>query len=80
MPQVLAMCACMLTHFLPVHIDVEPLRRVARRKPALWVFVVKGPRRDDDEEGERSTGEARIQRQPDILGKVADEESDDLGV
>jgi hypothetical protein len=72
-------CMCALTHLLPVHVDAVPLRRVACRQPALGVLVVEGPRRDDGEEGERGAGEAHVERQADVLCKVADKEGDDLG-
>jgi hypothetical protein len=73
-----SMCP-ILAHLLPIHVDVVPLGRVACREPAFWVLVVEGPRWDDDEEGERGAGETNVERQPDVLREVADQEGDDLG-
>jgi hypothetical protein len=72
-----SMCS-ILAHLLPIHVDAVALRRVACREPAFWVLVVEGPRRNDDEEGERGAGETNVERQPDVLGEVADQEGDDL--
>jgi hypothetical protein len=74
-----SMCP-ILAHLLPIHIDAVPLRRVACREPAFRVLVVERPRWDDDEESERGAGETNVERQPDVLGEVADEEGDDLGL
>ena len=68
-----------LSHLLPVHVDMECLRRVASRQPTLGVLVVKGPWRHHDEEGKRGAGKTSIEGQADVLCEVADEEGDDLG-
>ena len=50
-----------------------------RWEPVLGVLVVKGPRRDDDEECEGGAGEADVESKLDVLLREANEESNDLG-
>jgi hypothetical protein len=75
-----------LSDLQTIHIDVvvwccrRCRSRLSCRQPALWVLVEERPRWYDDEEGERGTGKADIERQADILCEVANEEGDDLSL
>jgi hypothetical protein len=67
-----------LSHLLSIHIDADARRRLAGRKPALGVFVEKGPRWHNGDKGKGGASEANVERHTNVLCHVAHEEGDDL--
>lgn len=66
-----------LAHFLPVHLNANPLQRrirVPRRQERLRVLVEERPRRNDDQERESGAAEADVERLIDVLRREADKE------